>query len=163
MSLSFMQAVRSFMSQGNPMEVLKWWGRLNSMTRSFVEAVGFKHFVETQPTETAKKSLLCVLAERWWDTIHTFHIDGVEMTITPYDVYRLIGLRVDGIVPTFSSFPTGVRSDREYLGISLGATFADLPTIMRAFAEAPQTTIEEATQMARAFLLYLIGTTFLGF
>jgi hypothetical protein len=119
--------------------------------------------VETQPTETAKKSLLCVLAERWWDTIHTFHIDGVEMTITPYDVYRLIGLRVDRIVPTFSSFPAGVRFDREYLGISLGATFADLPTLMRAFAEAPQTTIEEGTRMARAFLLYLIGTTFLGF
>uniref|UniRef100_A0A2N9G550 Aminotransferase-like plant mobile domain-containing protein n=1 Tax=Fagus sylvatica TaxID=28930 RepID=A0A2N9G550_FAGSY len=127
------EAVRSFMSQGNPME----------------------------PTETAKKSLLCVLAERWWDTIHTFHIDGVEMTITPYDVYRLIGLRVDRIVPTFSSFPAGVRFDREYLGISLGATFADLPTLMRAFAEAPQTTIEEGTRMARAFLL-LPSTTWVG-
>ena len=127
------------------MEVLKWWGKLNSITRSFVEVVGFKHFLETQPTETAKKSLLCVLVERWWDTIHTFHIAGVEMTITPYNVYRLISLRVDGIVPTFSAFPAGVRSNWEYLGVSLGATFVDLPTFMCAFTEAPQTTIEEAT------------------
>ena len=133
MSLSFMQAVRSFMSVGNLMEVLKWWGKLNSITRSFVEVVGFIHFVETQPTETAKKSLLCVLVERWWDTIHTFHIAGVEMTITPYNVYRLISLRVDGIVPTFSAFPVGVRPNWEYLGVSLGATFADLSTLMCAF------------------------------
>jgi hypothetical protein len=50
-----------------------------------------------------------------------------------YDVYRLTGLRVDGIVPTFSAFPIGVRPDREYLGVSLGATSADLPILMRAF------------------------------
>uniref|UniRef100_A0A2N9IQ68 Aminotransferase-like plant mobile domain-containing protein n=1 Tax=Fagus sylvatica TaxID=28930 RepID=A0A2N9IQ68_FAGSY len=124
-------AVHTFLSRGNPTEVLKWWGRLNSTTRFFVEAASFKHFVETQPIERAKKSILCALAERWWDTTHTFHIASVEMTITPYGVYRLTGLRVDGIVPTFSAFP----------------------------AEAPQTTIEEATWMARAFLLYLIGTT----
>ncbi len=50
-----------------------------------------------------------------------------------YDVYRLTSLRVDGIVPTFSAFPIGVRPDREYLGVSLGATSADLPILMRAF------------------------------
>ena len=145
MSFSIMQAVRSFMSQGNPMEVLQWWGRHNSMTRSFVETSSFKYFVETQPTETAKKSLLFALSKRWWDTTHTFHIASVEMTITPYNVYHLTGLRVDGIVPIFRAFLARVCSDREYLGISLGATSVDLPALMRAFAEAPQTTIEEAT------------------
>jgi hypothetical protein len=158
-SFFLMQAVRTFLSRGNPMEVYKWWGKLNSTTRSFAEAAGFKHFVETQPTKTAKKSLLCALVERWWDTTHTFHIAGVEMTITPYDMYRLTGLRVDRIVPTFSAFPTRVRPNREYLSISLGATSADLPTVMRTFVEAPQTTVEESTRMARAFLLYLIGMT----
>jgi hypothetical protein len=119
-SFFLMQAVHTFLSRGNPTEVLKWWGRLNSTTRFFVEAASFKHFVETQPIERAKKSILCALAERWWDTTHTFHIASVEMTITPYGVYRLTGLRVDGIVPTFSAFPAGVLSDREYLGVSLG-------------------------------------------
>ena len=97
--------------------------------------------------------LHCALAERWWDTTHTFHIAGVEMTITPCDVYRLTGLRVDGITPTFSAFPARVRLDWEYLGISLGATSAELPTLMRAFAEAPQSTVKESTWMAWAFLL----------
>ena len=81
------------------------------------------------------------------------------MTVTPYDVYHLNDLRVEEIVPTFSACPTRVRSDWEYLGISLVATSADLLTLMRAFVEASQTTIEEATRMARAFLLYLIGMT----
>ena len=74
------------MSRGNFTEVLKGWARLTSITHSFEETVGFKQFVESQPTETAKKSLLCALVKRWWDTIHTFHIAGVEMTITLYDV-----------------------------------------------------------------------------
>uniref|UniRef100_A0A2N9FI42 Aminotransferase-like plant mobile domain-containing protein n=1 Tax=Fagus sylvatica TaxID=28930 RepID=A0A2N9FI42_FAGSY len=125
------RAVHSFLSRGNP----------------------------TEPTETAKKTFLCALAERWWDTTHTFHIVGVEMTITPYDVYRLTSFRIDGVIPTFSAFLARVRLDREYLGVSLGATSADLLSLMRAFTEASQTTIEEATRMARAFLLYLTSTT----
>jgi hypothetical protein len=79
--------------------------------------------------------------------------------ITPYDVYRLTSLRIYGIVPTFNAFPARVHPDREHLGISLGETSADLPALMRAFSKAPQTTFEETTCMAWAFLLYLIGTT----
>ena len=136
-ALFYIQAIHTFLSRGNPTEVLKWWIRLNSMTYSFLEAAGFKHFVETQPTETAKKSLLCALVEWWWDTTHTFHIAGVEMTITPYDMYRLTGLRVDGIVPTFTSFLARVRPNQEYLGISLWATSADLPTLWSDFCIPP--------------------------
>uniref|UniRef100_A0A2N9GUC3 Aminotransferase-like plant mobile domain-containing protein n=1 Tax=Fagus sylvatica TaxID=28930 RepID=A0A2N9GUC3_FAGSY len=146
-----LEVFRTFLSRGNPTEVLKWWGKLNSTTRSFVEAAGFKYFVETQLSEMAQ-ILHCALVERWWDTTHTFHIAGVEMTITPCDVYRLTGLRVDGITPTLSAFPARVRLDWEYLGISLGATSAELPTLMCAFAEAPQSTVEESTWMAWAFL-----------
>ena len=74
------------------------------MTHSFIEVVGFKQFVESQPIATAKKNLLYALVERWWDTTHTFHIAGMEVRITSYDVYRLTGLRVDGIIPTFNAF-----------------------------------------------------------
>jgi hypothetical protein len=66
------------------------------MTRSMVELAGFKHFVESQPTETTKKIFLYALAERWWDTTLTFHIASLEMMITPYDIYRLTGLRWTG-------------------------------------------------------------------
>jgi hypothetical protein len=76
-----------------------------------------------------------------------------------YDVYRLIGLRIDGAIPTFSAFSARLRMDREYLGVDLGVTFPNLPSLLRAFAKAPQTIVEETTRMARPFLLYLIGTT----
>uniref|UniRef100_A0A2N9EBK2 Aminotransferase-like plant mobile domain-containing protein n=1 Tax=Fagus sylvatica TaxID=28930 RepID=A0A2N9EBK2_FAGSY len=130
--LSFTTGVpRSFMFRGNP----------------------------TEPTDSFKKTLLCALVERWWDTIHTFHISSVEMTIMPYDVYRLSGLRIDGIIPIFSAFPACLRPNREYLSVDLGVTSANLPNLLSAFSEAPQTIVEEATRMAWAFLLYLIGTT----
>ena len=75
------------------------------MTHALIELVGFKNFVELHPTEFAKKFLLYALVERWWDTTHTFHIASVGMMITLYDKYRLTGLRVDGITPTFNAFP----------------------------------------------------------
>ncbi len=45
------------------------------------------------------------------------------------------------------------------LSLPSGATSDDLLSLMHAFTEASQTTIEEATRMARAFLLYLTSTT----
>jgi hypothetical protein len=65
---------------------------------------GFKRFVELQPTESAKTILLYTLAERWWDTTHTLHIAGVEMTVTSYDIHRMTSLRVYGLTLTFSAF-----------------------------------------------------------
>uniref|UniRef100_A0A2N9F6D0 Uncharacterized protein n=1 Tax=Fagus sylvatica TaxID=28930 RepID=A0A2N9F6D0_FAGSY len=73
--------------------------------------------------------------------------------------HRLTGLRVDGLTPTFNAFPAHFQVDREYLGLDLGATITNLPSLLLAFAEAPQDTAEKRTRMARAFLLYLIGTT----
>jgi hypothetical protein len=67
-----------------------------------------------------------MLVERWWDTTHTCHIAGMEMTITPYDIYRLTGLRVDGLISTFGAFPACFRANQEYFGIDLGATTANL-------------------------------------
>ncbi len=41
----------------------------------------------------------------------------------------------------------------------LRATSANLPNPLEDFSAAPQDTVEEATWMAKAFLLYRIGTT----
>ena len=35
------------------------------------------------------------LIKRWWDTTHTVHIAKQEMTVTPYDFYRMTGLSFD--------------------------------------------------------------------
>uniref|UniRef100_A0A2N9EG48 Aminotransferase-like plant mobile domain-containing protein n=1 Tax=Fagus sylvatica TaxID=28930 RepID=A0A2N9EG48_FAGSY len=116
------------------------------MTRSMVELAGFKHFVESQPTKTTKKIFLYALAERWWDTTLTFHIASVEMMITPYNIYRLTGLRVDGLTLTFSAFPTHFQADWEYLGSYLDDKgFSLVPDrynpglqhLLDSFSEAP--------------------------
>jgi hypothetical protein len=100
----FVQSLRSFVSRDNPIEIHKWWRRLSPMTHALIELAGFKNFVELHPTEFAKKFLLYALVERWWDTTHTLHIAGVEMMITPYNIHRLMGLRVDGLILTFNTF-----------------------------------------------------------
>uniref|UniRef100_A0A2N9HP90 Aminotransferase-like plant mobile domain-containing protein n=1 Tax=Fagus sylvatica TaxID=28930 RepID=A0A2N9HP90_FAGSY len=97
-------SLRSFVSRDNPIEIHKWWRRLSPMTHALIELAGFKNFVELHPTEFAKKFLLYALVERWWDTTHTLHIAGVEMMITPYNIHRLMGLRVDGLILTFNTF-----------------------------------------------------------
>ena len=38
------------------------------------------------------------LAEKWWDTTHTFHIADREMTETPHDFHRMTSLRSDGML-----------------------------------------------------------------
>jgi hypothetical protein len=152
------QPIRCLVSKGNPTELHRWWRRLSLETRALVEMAGFKRFVELQPTESAKTILLYALAKRLWDTTHTLHIAGVEMTVTSYDIHRMIGLRVDGLTPTFSAFQARFRANREYLRLDLGATTANLPSLLHAFKGAPQGTDEERTRMARVFLLYLIGT-----
>ena len=107
------------------------------MTHALIELAGFKNFVELHPTEFAKKFLLYALVERWWDTTHTLPIAGVEMMITPYNIHRLMGLRVDGLILTFNTFIASFRADREYLGLDLGVTIANLPSLLHAFMETP--------------------------
>ncbi|BBN67991.1 hypothetical protein Prudu_245S001200 [Prunus dulcis] len=57
----------------------------------------FALFVNTGTWKERDRPLLVALAERWWDTTHTFHFDEVgEMTMTPTDFAAITGLRVGG-------------------------------------------------------------------
>lgn len=41
------------------------------------------------------KHLLMALAERWWDSTHTFHLDEIrEITMTPKNFSAIIGLPI---------------------------------------------------------------------
>ncbi|KAK9912284.1 hypothetical protein M0R45_036154 [Rubus argutus] len=43
------------------------------------------------------RQLVIALAERWWDTTHTFHFDNIgEMTMTPKDFSAITGVQVFG-------------------------------------------------------------------
>uniref|UniRef100_A0A2N9IUH0 Aminotransferase-like plant mobile domain-containing protein n=1 Tax=Fagus sylvatica TaxID=28930 RepID=A0A2N9IUH0_FAGSY len=66
----------TIISRVNPSWLINWSRRLSAKTRALVKIKGFKKFVELQPLEPTKKHLLYNLAERWWDTTHTFHISG---------------------------------------------------------------------------------------
>ena len=48
------------------------------------------------------------LAERWWDTTHTFHFPWGEAGITPLDFTMLAGMSVgaEGIMPLDASMET---------------------------------------------------------
>lgn len=132
-------------------------GRLTNETRALVEIVGFKKFLELQSIEPAKKTLIYCLANRWWDITHTFQIAGREMTVTPCDIYRLIGLRVGRLTSTFNAFLVRLRVDQGYLSVSLGVTSTNLQNVLLTFYDLPQTTKEERIRMAMTFILYLIG------
>ena len=58
-----------------------------------VQAASFETFVTHLSKETANEILVMALAKGWWDTTHTIHIAGREMTLTAYDFHRLISLR----------------------------------------------------------------------
>lgn len=67
-------------------------------TQGHICMAGFESVVHLMPKRSAHVVLAQTLAERWWDTTHTFHIAGQEMTITPHDFHHMIGLRFDGVL-----------------------------------------------------------------
>jgi len=67
-------------------------------------------------TEMFANAILAqTLAERSWDTTHTFHIANREMTITPHDFYYMTTLWFDG-VPISLKDESGTQLGAELLG-----------------------------------------------
>ena len=54
------------------------------------------------------------LAERWWDTIHTFHIADREMIVTPHDFHCKTDLRCDGALINLEG-ELGIQLDMDLL------------------------------------------------
>ena len=67
------------------------------------------------PERSASAILAQTFAKRWWDTTHTFHIAGQEMTITLYNFHRMTGLQFD-VVPINLENELGVRLGADLLG-----------------------------------------------
>ena len=65
------------------------------MTKAHIRAMGFKPIIRLLPKRSASAILVQSLTERWWGTIHTFHIAEREITVTPHDFHRMISLRCD--------------------------------------------------------------------
>ena len=77
------------------------WTTLSPSVKNIINEVGFRTFFKTllnqETYEYKDLQLLLVLAERFWDTICTFHFPGFgEVMLTPYDFSVITGLRFGG-------------------------------------------------------------------
>lgn len=90
------------------------------------------------------------------DTTHNFHIAGWEMTITPYDFHRIIGLRFDGALISLED-ESSVRLGADLLGRRYAIETIRYTNLDADFMHRPQEMAEERLRMARAFLLFLVG------
>ena len=60
-----------------------WYRVLTIETRAYIRAADFEPIIQLLMERSASAILVQTLAERWWDTTHTFHIADREITITP--------------------------------------------------------------------------------
>ena len=126
-------------------------------TKALVELAGFRPMVEDLVGSWSKRCMVLCLSQRWWDTTHTFHIVGREMTMTPLDKYQLIGLNVSG--RTICFLEDRAPLDKIYLGYSMGSSSISIPSLLVDFSRRSQDTPNDQLLMARAFLMYLLGNT----
>jgi hypothetical protein len=144
-------------SRGNATRVCDWWKQLSAATKALVKLASFRPMVENLAGSWSLKCVVLYLSQRWWDTTHTFHIVGREMTMTPLDKYQLTGLNVSGHTIRFPE--DGGPLDEIYLGYSSGSSTISVPSLFADFDSRPQDTLDEQLLMGRAFLMYLLGNT----
>lgn len=130
-----------------------------------VASAGFADFAILLGTKGRRdKHLLMALAERWWDTTHTFHLDEVgELTMTPKDFSAITGLPVCGKSLKYDMeahtkteevvrlFGTPIRS-------ILNAKMKYRDIVNKYKRWKPQTP-EQEDQLTRVFILAVLGSS----
>lgn len=77
---------------------MEWYNLFVLETRGYIWEVGFEPIIGLFSEKTVSATLVQCLIERWWVIIHTFHIAEREMTVTPYDFYRMTSLSFEGAI-----------------------------------------------------------------
>ena len=90
--------------------------------------------------------------ERWWDTTHTFYIAEREMTVTPYNFYRMIGLSFEGAIINFDG-TSSILLGLNMLGRKYSTETIRYFDLVSDYMLLPQRTMKERIHMAKAFLL----------
>lgn len=129
-----------------------------------VDLAGFGPFVRGLNLRNADWGLFTALVERWWDCTNTFHFTGVgELTVTPLDFTFLTGLRVGG--EPLPIDPHLWRREGAVIEL-LGRTPAEgltnrvrMTWLRETFGVVPPPEGVTAEQLARAFLLHMLGQT----
>ena len=94
----FLQSSFSYAGRASTNKVVEWFNFLALETRGYVREAGFKPIISLLLEKSASATLVQCHIKRWWDTTHTFHIVEWEMMVTPYDFYRMTGLRFKGAI-----------------------------------------------------------------
>ncbi|KAI8551106.1 hypothetical protein RHMOL_Rhmol06G0159300 [Rhododendron molle] len=148
---------------GGSAAVPTFWERLPGAVQGIVRQAGFGEFVGVLARGVCNdRPVVRALAERWWDTTNTFHFSFGELTVTPLDFAAITGLRVGGDPIPFD-IATGRQAafQREMLGYELKAEADDAKyaQLLGFWTERLPTDRVEEEQMARCFLLYLLGAS----
>ncbi|BFG38173.1 hypothetical protein CerSpe_244470 [Prunus speciosa] len=145
---------------------------MHDTVKTKVKEAGFLPFVSILGHEKKwGRPLLVALAERWRDTTHTFHFDEVrEMMMTPTDFTAITGLRVGG---KRLKYNLKIYKNKKKLVQLFGKPIVDLLAgEKRVSCESLSTPYwkkmpkddkkKKVDQIARAFILCLIGSLFLN-
>ena len=143
----------------------EWYTELPEAIRDWVDLAEFGPFCAGISCHPASRTLMGALVERWWDTTNSFHFSSTgDMTMTPFDFAVLTGLDVGGWEIPYDEDMGQWEAAWIYL---LGAR----PPVDRSsgrvrytwfsshFRHTEPETLEEITQYARGFLMFLFGTT----
>jgi hypothetical protein len=142
-----------------------WYNQLPEPVKDRIAHAGFGEFVKCLVINGRRdRQLIIALAERWWDTTHTFHFDNIgELTMTPKDFSAITGVQVFG-KPL--EYDMDAHKKRKELLQYFGKRLADIaePTISntniyREHCDWVPKTPEDVDRLARVFILCLIGST----
>lgn len=109
------------------------------------------------PERFASVILVQTLAERWWDTTHTFDIVDREMTIIPHDFHRKTGLWFDGASINLEG-ESSTRLGLEFFGRRYAIEMIRYTEIEANFMRRPQVAVEECVKMAKVFFFFFVPT-----
>ncbi|KAI5324152.1 hypothetical protein L3X38_033225 [Prunus dulcis] len=169
--ISFKLTLNKIRGCGNNDICATWYNKaMHDAVKAKVKESGFLPFLSILGHgKKGDKPLLVALAERWWDTTHTFHFDKVgEMTMTPTDFAAITGLRVSGKRLTYD---LDIYRNKKKVVKLFGKPIADLlagerrvpyESLCTPYWRKNPKDDKEADQIARAFILCLIGSSFLN-
>ena len=151
----------SFTSRGSAGHLFAWYRALTKDTKALVSVAGFKPVMCLLSESFVSSILGQALAKRWWDTTHTFHITRTEMTVTPHDFHQKTSLRSNGAIINLKS-ESGIQLGIDLLGCRYSSEHILYFDLERDYKPFSQATPNDYVQMAKAFLLYLLGVYLLA-
>ena len=111
----FLQSSSPYTGKGSANKVIEWYNLLVLETKVYIREAGFKPIIGLLLEKSVSATLVQCLIERWWDTTYTFHIAEREMTVTPYDSYRMNSLNFEGAIINLDSV-SGIQLGLDMLG-----------------------------------------------